>query len=51
MDYFPYTHGDLLETQRKTLLSLQQQELMKTMQAKEQKKLEEKRALRQSFLN
>ena len=46
VDYFPFTHGDLIETQRKTLIALQHQDISAQMQAKEQRKLEEKRAKR-----
>ena len=42
-EYFPYTHGDLIESQRKVLQELQQQELVKTLQQQEQQKLIDRR--------
>lgn len=31
MNFFPFTHGDLIESQRKILNQLQQQEIVKSI--------------------
>jgi hypothetical protein len=38
LDYFPFTHGDTIENQRKVLTELQQQEILKTIYLQEYEK-------------
>ena len=38
IDYFPFTHGDLIENQRKLLSQMQQQEVVKAINQKRMEK-------------
>lgn len=49
-NFFPFTHGDLIESQRKVLCQLQQLDVLKTIHLNSAKKLDQ-RAQKQAMLN